>query len=206
LELCVKSGIDTRAVLRVEDRPSSRKLRILAQHQQLARLDWEDTTACQAEIIREILELLAKGAAPDVIVLSDYAKGLLTPQFVSEVAEMAISAGIRLIVDPKRNDFSAYRGANIITPNLQELQIAVGLALKPDDAEAIVLAARSLVRNIEAQAMVVTRGDLGMVVVPADEPHSVISAWRRFVFDTTGAGDTVAALIGVSLAAGSTLI
>lgn len=206
LRLCDESSVDTRAIGRLADRPSSRKLRVLAQQQQLVRLDWEDAVACPAETGREILERLRNGPAPDVLILSDYAKGFLTSELLERITCVAASAGVRVIVDPKRSDFSAYRSASVITPNLHELQIATGYTFDPCDTESIAVAARSLAQAAGVEALVVTRGPHGMVVVPAQAPWHAIPAWRRSVFDATGAGDTVVALIAVSLAAGATLL
>lgn len=206
LRLCDAAGIDTRAIRRVAERPSSRKLRVLAQQQQLVRLDWEDTGACPAGVGQEIVECLTTGPAPDVVILSDYAKGLLAPELIGRIAHVTASRGVRMIVDPKRSDFSAYRGASVITPNLHELQVATGSMFDPGDTESIAAAARSLVQVTGAGALVVKLGAHGMVVVPANESHTVIPAWRRSVFDTTGAGDTVVALIATCLAAGATLV
>ncbi len=206
LRLCEESGIDTHAVRRLADRPSSRKLRVLAQQQQLVRLDWEDSAASPAGVGHEIIERLTTGPAPDVVILSDYAKGLLTPALIDSIARVAAAAGVRVIVDPKRNDFSAYRGANVITPNLHELEIATGSTFDPGDVESIAAAGRLLTQASGAEALVVTLGAHGMLAVPADEPHQTIPAWRRSVFDTTGAGDTVVALVAIALAAGATLL
>lgn len=206
LRLCEKSGIESHAIRRIAVRPSSRKLRVIARQQQLVRLDWEDTHAWSAEEASGVVELLAAGPPPDVVVLSDYAKGVLTPELIEHVVHVAASAGARVIVDPKRTDFSAYRGASVITPNLHELQIAAGSVFDPGDTDAIAAASQSLARATAAEALVVTLGAHGMMVVPAYEPHHVIPAWRRSVFDATGAGDTVVALVAVSLAAGATLL
>lgn len=206
LRLCEESGIETRAIRRLEGRPSSRKLRVLAQQQQLVRLDWEGTGACPVEDAGGIVELLAVEPAPDIVILSDYAKGLLTTELIKRIAQVAATSGVRVIVDPKRSDFSAYRGASVITPNLHELQIATGSTFDPDDTESIVGATQSLIQSTGAEALIVTLGAHGMVVVSAHEPHHVIPAWRRAVFDATGAGDTVVALVAASLAAGATLL
>lgn len=206
LKLCAESGIDTHAIRRLADRPSSRKLRVLAQQQQLVRLDWEDTAASPAGLGHDIVELLAAGPAPDVVILSDYAKGLLTPELIGDITRKAAAADIPFIVDPKRTDFSVYQGAGVITPNLHELQAATGSTFDPDDVESIAVGALSLIQAAGAEALIVTLGAQGMLVVPANGPLHVIPAWRRAVFDTTGAGDTVVALVAVSLAAGATLV
>lgn len=205
LKLCRESDIDVRAVRQSGDRQSSRKLRALARNQQLMRLDWEDVTPCPEAAVRWMLERLGEGASPDVIILSDYAKGLLTPALVDEIAEIAKSVGARIVVDPKRRDLGTYHGASIITPNLHELELAAGHKFDPDDTASIATFAKSLATDIGAEALVVTRGDRGMVVAPAREPYLSISARGRSLFDTTGAGDTVVAVLAVTLAAGATL-
>lgn len=206
LRLGDAAGIDTRAIRRVADRPTSRKLRVLAQQQQVVRLDWEDTGACPAGIGDAIVERLLAEGAPDVVVLSDYAKGLLAPALVGRITRAAAAAGVPVIVDPKRRDFPAYRGATVITPNLRELEMAAGSTFGPGDVASVAAAARSLAHAAGVEALVVKLGAHGMLVVPAQEPWTIVPAWRRAVFDATGAGDTVVALIAVCLAAGATLI
>lgn len=206
LQMCASSHVDTRAVVRLPDRPSTRKLRVLARQQQLVRLDWEDTVACTEAVGRGMLDQLTTVPTPSVVILSDYAKGLLTTQFIAEVMRLAATHGACVVVDPKRRDFLAYRGANVITPNLQELQVATGMTFAPEDVEAIGTAAGSLIAMTGAQALVVKLGARGMLVVSAEGVAEMIPAWRHAVFDATGAGDTVVALVAASLAAGATIV
>ncbi|MGA9335059.1 MAG: D-glycero-beta-D-manno-heptose 1-phosphate adenylyltransferase [Rudaea sp.] len=205
LTLCGESGIDTCAVRQLEGRPSSRKLRALARHQQLVRLDWECTTPCPPAAARWMIERLKAGRVPDVVILSDYAKGVLVPEFITWIIEAVAPNAVRIVVDPKRPDFTAYRGASIITPNLHELEIAAGRALDPEDAASIALSAQSLARDAGVEALVVTRGERGMLVVPAHGQWTSIPAKARDIYDTTGAGDTAVAVLATSLACGATL-
>lgn len=205
LKMCEELQIDTRAVRQLGDRQSTRKLRALARNQQLLRLDWEDAIPCPTEATRWMVERLKEGRAPDIVVLSDYAKGVLTPELVDGIAEAAASAGVRIVVDPKRRDFSGYRGASIITPNLHELEIAAGRTFERDDTESIAASAQSLAIDAGVEALVVTRGERGMVVAQAREPYISIPARGRSIFDTTGAGDTAVATLATCLAAGATL-
>lgn len=206
LRLCGESGLDTGAIQRRAGRPTSRKLRVLARQQQLVRMDWEETVACADDVCREIVQQLRAGPNPDIVILSDYAKGLLTPRLIGDIMHVAAAAGVRVIVDPKRNDFSAYRGASVMTPNLHELELATGTAFNSGDMEPIAAMARSLAQDMQADALIVTLGARGMLVVPAHEPHHAIAAWNHPVFDATGAGDTVVALVAVALAAGATVL
>lgn len=205
LALCEALGIDTRAIRQLADGQTSRKLRALARNQQLLRLDWEDARPCAVSAAGWMIDQFKQGEAPDIIILSDYAKGLLTSEFIDGIADAAASAGARIVVDPKRRDFGAYRGASIMTPNLHELEIAAGRRFDPDDTDSIAASARSLVMDAGFEALVVTRGERGMIVVPAREPHLAIPARGRALFDTTGAGDTVVAVLATSLAAGTRL-
>jgi D-beta-D-heptose 7-phosphate kinase / D-beta-D-heptose 1-phosphate adenosyltransferase len=204
LRLCEAAGIDTRAVPNVPERPTTRKLRVLGHSQQLLRLDWEDTGACTPQVTVRLASKLAEGPRPDAIVLSDYAKGVLTPQAIAAVMRLRGSAPV--LVDPKHTDFARYRGATTVTPNLRELEAACGRALDPDDAPAIVAAARALLEASGLHSMVVTLGSRGMLVVPGQGPETALPATRREVYDVTGAGDTAIAVLTLGLAAQAPLV
>jgi len=197
--LCEASHIDTRAVLRLAERPTTRKLRVLGHSQQLLRLDWEDAAACTPQVTIRLVAKLAEGARPDAIILSDYAKGVLTPQTIAAVMRLRGSAPV--MVDPKYRDFTRYRGATTLTPNLRELEAAAGVTLNVDDTTGIASAARAQLAAAGLDSMVVTLGDRGMLVVPADGPEIPVPAIQRQVYDVTGAGDTAIAVLTLALAA-----
>jgi len=199
LRLCTTAAIDIRAVLQLEQRRTTRKLRVLGHSQQLLRLDWEDAKACDEQLSATIVSRLAEGPRPDAIVLSDYAKGVLTPAAIAALARLRASAP--LLVDPKNRDFGIYRGATIVTPNLRELEAAAGRTLDPDDIADIVAAARPLAAAAGLEAMVVTLGDRGMLLVPTQGEDFLVPAVQRAVYDVTGAGDTAIAVLALSLAA-----
>jgi D-beta-D-heptose 7-phosphate kinase / D-beta-D-heptose 1-phosphate adenosyltransferase len=203
LELCASSGIDTRALVKVPDRSTTRKLRVLGHSQQLLRLDWEDASPCAPEAIERAIRQLATGAPPGVIILSDYAKGVLTPETIA--AALALRGSAPVVVDPKHRDFKRYRGATAVTPNLRELEIAAGEALDADDPGAIESAARRIARSAALDSLVVTLGSRGMLVVPAEGAATWVPAEKRDVYDVTGAGDTAIAVLAVALAAGAPL-
>jgi D-beta-D-heptose 7-phosphate kinase / D-beta-D-heptose 1-phosphate adenosyltransferase len=200
-----KLGIDTRAVYRDSSRRTIRKLRVLGHGQQLLRLDWEDVRQCDDSMVASMHERLAAGSAPQVIILSDYGKGVLTDAAIRRLIGDARQRGCRVLVDPKRRDLQAYRGASLLTPNLGELSLAAGLRLDPDDHAAITAAARPFVLEADLESMVVTLGDRGMLLVGRDGPSHHIPAVRRAVSDVTGAGDTAVAVMATTLAAGATL-
>jgi D-beta-D-heptose 7-phosphate kinase / D-beta-D-heptose 1-phosphate adenosyltransferase len=199
LQLCAAADIDTRAVLRLGGRQTTRKLRVLGHSQQLLRLDWEDLEACAPQATIRLLSKLADGAHPDAIILSDYAKGMLTPETVAGVTRGRGS--IPVVVDPKHPDFARYRGATTVTPNLRELEAATGQILNADDPGALAAAARPLLAASGLESMVVTLGNRGMLVVPREGAATTVPAIRHEVYDVTGAGDTAIAVLTLALAA-----
>jgi len=203
LRLCEASNIDTRAVIRLPERRTTRKLRVLGHSQQLLRLDWEDVRPCAPQVSVRMVSKLTAGAPPDAIILSDYAKGVLTPETIAAVSGLRGTGPV--VVDPKHRDFTRYRGATTVTPNLRELEAAAGRPLDIDDPAAIAAAARPLAAAAGFEAMVVTLGDRGMLVVPVQGEDIPVPAIQRAVYDVTGAGDTAISVLTLSLAARATL-
>lgn len=204
LRLCAASNIDTRAVLKLAERRTTRKLRILGHSQQLLRLDWEDVRPCSAQSTMRMTARLTEGSPPDAIILSDYAKGVLTPETIASVTGLRGNGPV--VVDPKHRDFTRYRGATTITPNLRELEAASGQSLEPDDTAAVAAAARPLAVAAGLEAMVVTLGDRGMLVVPVSGHVTAVPAIQRAVYDVTGAGDTAISVLTLSLASRASLL
>ena len=199
LRLCRASNIDTRAVVQLPGQRTTRKLRVLGHSQQLLRLDWEDVRPCTPQTMVRMVSKLAEGARPQAIILSDYAKGVLTPETIASV--IALRGDAPVVVDPKHRDFTRYRGATTITPNLRELEAAAGETLDVHDTVAIAAAARPVAQAAGLEAMVVTLGDRGMLVVPVQGPDIAVPAIQRAVYDVTGAGDTAISVLALSLAA-----
>src|SRR5581483_10251566 len=159
----------------------------------LLRADWEMAApvdaASEEALIGHVVKALPRAGA---VVLSDYAKGTLTPRVVRAVIDAARAAGKPVLVDPKGRDFSIYRGATLITPNRQELADATHSAASTD--EEIVAAAATLALDIDAEAVLVTRSEAGMTLVSeAGAVH--VPAYPVRVRDVSGAGDTVAAVL-----------
>ena len=175
------------------------KLRVVSQHQQLVRLDFE--RLAPADLGDQVVALVAQHIARcEVVVISDYAKGATTR--VQDVIATARAAGKQVIVDPKGTDFSRYTGASLVTPNLQEFEAVVGVC--SDDAE-LVSKAVALCARYGFEALLVTRGEAGMSLVRPGQAALHLDARSRDVFDVTGAGDTVCAVTAVAMAAGQDL-
>jgi D-beta-D-heptose 7-phosphate kinase/D-beta-D-heptose 1-phosphate adenosyltransferase len=182
-------------------RPTTRKVRFVSEHYSthLLRADWELAKTIEPAIEKAVIDR-ALALLPDVasVVLSDYAKGVLTPLVIRTVIDAARKLGKPVIVDPKGKDFSIYRGATLITPNRHELaEVARRPALT--DAE-IVSAAAELNRVVESEAVLVTRSEEGMTFVPARGAPVHVAAYPVKVRDVSGAGDTVVAVLAAMLA------
>src|ERR1051326_5764874 len=185
-------------------RPTTRKVRFVSEHfsTHLLRADWElakpvDRDSEQA-LIGHVLAAMPRAGA---VVLSDYAKGVLTPRVIRAVIDAARAQGKPLVVDPKGNDFSVYRGATMIPPNRGELAEATRRAAVTE--EEIAAAAAELGRTLETRAVLVTRSEEGMTLVVEKAPAVHVPAYPVKIRDVSGAGDTVVAVVACLLALGA---
>jgi D-beta-D-heptose 7-phosphate kinase/D-beta-D-heptose 1-phosphate adenosyltransferase len=204
LAQCREAGIDVGPVAVIPGRCTTQKLRVLGHGQQMVRLDWEEAKP-PPDLAATLLARLAALPTPDVVILSDYAKGVLSTDLMAPLIARLRAGGAKVLVDPKNADFGVYRGASVVTPNHRELEAAARRKIDPRDRPAIAEVARKLARDADLDAIVVTLGEHGMLVVPRDGGEVPIPATRRPVFDVTGAGDTAIAVLAVGLAAGATL-
>ena len=175
------------------------KLRIMSRHQQLIRLDFEDSFSGHdyAAMQRRYESHLAE---TDVVVLSDYGKGTLSE--VGALIRAARAVGKAVLVDPKGSDFSKYRGATLITPNLSEFEAVVGAC--PND-ETVVEKGAALRAELELEALLITRGEKGMTLLSEGKPAMHLPTRAQEVYDVTGAGDTVISVLAAAVAAGQSL-
>lgn len=179
--------------------PTITKLRVVAQHQQLIRVDFEqDFETGVIDSLQAKTEALLAGT--QVLVLSDYNKGAL--QNTQPLIAAARARGIPVVVDPKGSDFSKYHGATVITPNLNEFETIVGKCRSEEELSARGL---KLMSELGLDALLITRGEHGMTLLRPGVPELHMPARAREVFDVTGAGDTVVAVLAASLAAGHSL-
>jgi D-beta-D-heptose 7-phosphate kinase/D-beta-D-heptose 1-phosphate adenosyltransferase len=194
----VSAAVDT------PSRPTTCKTRFIAANQQVVRADEESLAAVTAPEEAGLLDAVrAWIGRVGAVVLADYGKGALTPGLVAQVVGLARAGGVPVFVDPKSPDFTHYRGATCITPNLKELAAAAGMAV--DGEGAIVQAACRVLAQAGAGAILVTRSERGMTLVEASGAVQSVPARARAVFDVSGAGDTVIAALALCCAAGRTL-
>ncbi len=185
-------------------RPTIRKTRYVAGQQQLVRADEEGlapTHAHEAADLRAAIDAHLPDA--DALVLSDYGKGVLSPEIIAHAIAAARAAGKPVFVDPKSEDFARYRGATCITPNLRELAAATRLPVGDETLAAH--AAEAARATADADAILVTRSERGMLLAERDGSVHSIPARARAVFDVSGAGDTVIATLALAHAGGRTL-
>lgn len=184
-------------VLRSEHRTTTTKTRVVGNNAQIVRLDRENSSPLERVDEEQLLEAVSQRISEcDVVVLSDYAKGVCTDMVIRGVIELASTARKPLLIDPKRRNFSIYAGATIIKPNLKELEAASHLTDGEDVS--VELAARTIVDQTGA-SVIVTRSERGMSYIGATPNAIHIPTSARTVFDVSGAGDTVMATIAVSL-------
>jgi rfaE bifunctional protein kinase chain/domain len=191
-------GCDPAGVIALGDRPTTRKTRVVAHNQQVVRADWESTAplgaADRATVIAAVNRAIA-GAGADAVVLSDYAKGLLD----RAVVEAALAAPI-VVADPKPANVGLFAGVTCIAPNVSEAALASGIAI--DDDASLTRAARVLFERLGCAHVLITRGEAGMSLFGASGTRDDIPSVARTVFDVSGAGDTVVAVLTLALAAG----
>ena len=187
------------AFQKIADTPTVTKLRVISRHQQLIRLDFEDGFAAinTDSLLQEYRQRLENC---DVVVLSDYGKGTLTQ--IEAFIAAARAAGKPVLVDPKSEDFTAYSGATLITPNMVEFEQVVGPCENEQD---LIEKSAALMERHDLEALLVTRGEHGMTLLRRNQPELHLPTHAREVFDVTGAGDTVISVLAAALAAGEDL-
>ena len=197
--LLEQAGIEC-AVERVANLPTITKLRVLSRHQQLIRLDFEERfhAVDPAPLAASFAARLAESQS---VVLSDYGKGTLAA--IPALIELSQSAGKPVLVDPKGTDFGQYRGATLMTPNRAEFEAVAGVCR--DDAE-LGDKAHGMAERLELEALLVTRGEQGMTLARRGQAALHLPAHAKEVYDVTGAGDTVIAVLAAGLAAGMPLV
>ncbi len=197
-----KSKVSADYLVKIAGRPTTVKTRVIAHSQQVVRIDQEtsaDLTAREERKIWQTVEKLAAGA--DIIVISDYAKGVLTESLLTRLITKAREENKITLIDPKGKNYSKYRGANILTPNQKEAAEACNLEESVETAAEE--AGNILMENLGFDGVLVTRGENGMMLFEKNQEITRLKSFARKVYDVTGAGDTVIAALAVALASGA---
>lgn len=193
-----KLGADTSFILRQKGRVSSLKSRVMAAHQQVVRIDNE--TLEEIANAGELISLISRHIDEfDIVLLSDYAKGVLSYEVCAGVIQLAKKSSKMVLVDPKGKDYSKYSGATLLTPNKKEASIATGINI--DDSSSLNSAIHKLKNDLDLKYGLITLSEEGIALL--DDELEIFPAIAKEVFDVTGAGDTVLATLGYMLASHS---
>lgn len=197
-------GVRSEGVLVDKGRPTTTKTRVVAGGQQVVRFDRESTEEMGGLFVKKISRFLEERLPEiDALLISDYGKGVITKDLLEEVLPLVLGAGKIVTVDPKINHFPFYRQVTVITPNHHEAGTVVGRVVKSLDD--LLYAGRRLLKDLEAQAILITRGEQGMSLFQGDGRVTHIPAKAKEVYDVTGAGDTVISALTLALAAGASM-
>jgi len=196
-----KKTISTEGIIGDPGRPTTTKTRIIAHNQQVVRYDREMKDGIKAAVTREVLAYIKKTiSTAHVLVVSDYAKGLISPGLMKNIVALCAKHKKPLVVDPKVEHLDYYRGADIVTPN--NLEAARGADMEIKDGKTLKKVGKILTKRLASRALLITRGEHGMSLFENDsETH--IPTVAKEVYDVSGAGDTVAGVLALSMAAGA---
>lgn len=207
-DLLQSQGIDHGLVIDLEDRPTTLKERYIGRAQdrhpqQMIRIDYEVRAPIPEAIEREFSRRLPDAVANfDIVLISDYDKGVCTPGLLRALIDACHEAGVRVLADPIRgNDYSRYKGVHCMTPNRLEASLATGIPIQtPEDALTV---GRVLVERLGMESALITLDRDGMALVRADGRQEIVPTRPRQVYDITGAGDMVLSVVGLCLATGA---
>ena len=210
IRLLKELDIDTSGIVRLDDRPTTTKTRLigLAQHrhrQQLLRVDEEESGALPTKVSSSLTKLAVELVGQcDVVCIEDYDKGMIDESLVQDLLAEAKRQGRPLLVDPARlSGYERYRGVDVITPNREELSMATGKRL--DGLDKLAAAGRELIASLDIAAMIVTVDREGAVLIEKGKDWTHLSTVPRSVYDNTGAGDAVLAMLAAAMASGADL-
>lgn len=197
---CEEVGVDTFWIKDDNTRPTTMKTRVVARNQQIVRIDEELVTPISSAMEASIIEDI-KSVVPQVkaAVVSDYGKGFLTYNVLNALLNTARKDGVPVLVDPKGMDYSRYKGATYITPNVREASLASGIDIR--DGSLLVTAGQTLIEQVNAEGIVITRGKDGITLVTRKK-HQDFPVKPVEIVDVTGAGDTVISTLALATASG----
>ncbi len=202
LSRCQQLGADHSLILRDASRPTTTKTRIIAHHQQLVRADHESRQLADAATTRSLLDRACRALEEvEGVVISDYDKGALTPEFLNRFLPRARASSIPTFLDPKVRHFRHYQPVTLLKPNHREAERVTQIEIT--DQSSLDRAARSLLGIIDCEHLLITRGEEGMSLYSRDAAPVHIPAGTREVFDVTGAGDTVMATVSLAYCSGA---
>lgn len=198
-KLLEAQGIQTEPLVGDRSRPTTLKTRVIAVQQQVVRVDRENREPPKPAILKRMIRSIEEAAEGcDAILISDYGKGVIQPELLDRVRKLRLETSVPVVVDPKDIHFSNYRNFSLVTPNKAEASLASGFKIRTE--EELIKAGRSLKADMELENLLITRGGEGMTLFDAEEQIHHIPATAKEVFDVSGAGDTVTAVMALCMA------
>jgi D-glycero-beta-D-manno-heptose-7-phosphate kinase len=202
--LLTENGLSSAGILRSVSRTTTVKTRVIGNQHQLIRVDEEvveDLSRKDADLLIKHFHDLIESEIPDVIILEDYDKGILSEVVIKAIINKANDSGIPVTVDPKKKNFNTYKNATLFKPNLSELKEGLKIDFDKNDRQALQAAIQSIIENKDHQWVMVTLSEAG-VLIAGKSDSKIIPAHIRDISDVSGAGDTVISVASLALAAG----
>lgn len=202
--LCDRN-IDINGLIEIENRKTTVKTRAVARNQHVVRIDFEEKTPISLEIENRVIDFIRGQINKfNIIIISDYVKGFVTPNLVKNIIKIARENTIFCLIDPKGEDCSKYKGCNIITPNKKEMAQSLNLPLnKLDEESGLIQAGKMFLSSIMSDGVLITRGEEGMTLLKNTGEVFHYPAVNKKVIDVSGAGDTAIATFALSFVAGA---
>jgi rfaE bifunctional protein kinase chain/domain len=202
LSISDEEGISTQGIFINDSYPTTRKSRVIARHQHLLRIDFEDTNNMSHTFEQKIMEYIAR-VMPEVdgVILQDYNKGMLSQSLISYIIKLANKHKKVIGVDPKAQNFFEYKDVTLFKPNMREISQNLNVAIQHNDE--LVYAARKLQKKLSCKYLVVTLGERGAFVYQHDGNYWQIPTFSQEIYDVSGAGDTVISTLMLCLASGA---
>jgi len=198
-------GIDVGGMVVDDSRPTILKTRVIAQHQQVVRIDKEKIEPMSLKVSSRLIDYIKRKIdSVDSLLIEDYGKGVITPHLLSEVVHLAKKKKKIITVDPKEEHFAFYKGVTAITPNQQEAAYAVGQPVNDD--RALKKTGSKLLKRLDCEVVLITLGERGMYLFQKKKKPVFISTIAQDVFDVSGAGDTVISAFTLALRSGAKAI
>jgi rfaE bifunctional protein kinase chain/domain len=204
LSLLQSQNLSDQGILKIQDRPTTVKTRIIAHNQQIVRVDAEtdeNISEAETEVMIGMIKKILTEQKIDAIIFEDYDKGLITEKLIAETVKLAEHRGIITVVDPKKRNFHSYKGVHLFKPNLKELEDGLKTVINPSKPGQVENAISKLKSQLGAKAVMLTLSEKG-VFINSDLGQRHIPAHKRDIADVSGAGDTVIATAALCLAAG----
>jgi rfaE bifunctional protein kinase chain/domain len=204
LSLLRNQNLSEQGILKIKERPTTVKTRIIAHNQQIVRVDAEtdeNISETETELMIGIIKTILADQKIDAIIFEDYDKGLITEKLITETVKLAEHRGIITVVDPKKRNFHSYKGVHLFKPNLKELEDGLKTVINPSKPGQVENSISKLKSQLGARAVMLTLSEKG-VFISSDQGQRHIPAHKRDIADVSGAGDTVIATAALCLAAG----